>query len=315
MEWLARSAACVLALALVACGSDGSGVSNSSATGTAGNAGTAGTGGAAGSGGKASGGSSGSGGSAGMAAPDCTNLGSTNTYGSVDGTDLMENWSGSGARVPGDPWLLSNEPSPRGFELFRGRQMGDPMNLGASEQALEFGMLWAPTTSAIAGQVVCFEDATATSANPPQVELRTEAAKLLGSCPGEPISGELTLCPDGGLNCTQPVGSLDGETLDGTGFDLWGSSADPPNYSMGGRGTELAVMAYLAEEPMGGSSGSVDQAIIVTFADSPLGVAVYCAGEGSTFEFSTANGTRLVLKNLSKLGDCAGGENSLLLCR
>ena len=282
--------------------SAGSGGDDSSSTGGAGAAGAAGATGT-------------EGGAAGAAEPDCSSILPNNTVGTLGGESLGEAWLvASVGPAAGDPWFLSNELEGRGYEQYRGPGPADPFAFGDAAHDVDFGLLLAPDESALAGQVVCFEEATVTRL-PLALELRTETAKLLGACPGEPVDGEITLCAEGALECDQPVtGEIDGVALDGSGLQLW-SSGDAPNTSLQGRGEHLAVVSYVEGDPPSMQTGAVEHALVFVYpSDGEPGV-VYCAGADSTYEWQTVNGTRLSLTNLSRLGDCGGGSDELLLCR
>lgn len=324
-----RLTSSILAAALGTAAGCGSDDANEPSTGSAGSAGTnnaagaSSAGSAQGGGGGTSGGgqpgASGEAGAGGEGPADCLSLGSSaNIAGTLEGSPIAEYWDVSSvAHVMGDPWMVSYEFEDEGFDFFRGTNMGDPLNFGEGARDLEVGVLWAPATSSLEGAVVCFGAGSAEAVNPPQLELRTDTAKLLGSCPGEPVDGELVLCSDGSLNCPEPVADeLDGAMLDRSGVQVWGSGVGTP--SMSARGEHLMAKAFADRAIESEVSGNIEQAILITFPSSALGGAVYCAGEGSTFDWSTAeNGTRMTFRNLSKLGDCDGeaGSDSLLLCR
>ncbi len=327
MKWLFL---CTAVWAL-ACGDDGSEADSNDGGTSAGGSGAGGssaskggTAGRGGAGGAAQGGSSGesSGGSddgveagaGGQPAPDCSMLTAGAIVGELDGTAIDEIWSiASGAQVPGDPWFIATEFDDRGNDFIRGAGPGDPAALDP-ETPLGFGILLAPSTSAIGEQVVCFDEGTASGPELPR-DIRTTAARLLGACPGEPIAGELVLCTEGNPMCDQPVtGDLDGQALDGSGLFLYGGR-EAPDFSIQGRGDHLFVITYVEGDAPSMQTGAVEYGLIVTFPDGSTPGAVYCAGADSSYEWQTVNGTLLTLQNLSKLGDCDGGSDSLLLCR
>ena len=330
LRWLC---ACGLISAFVACGDDssddvetaagasgmsGAGPSRGGAAGEPAGGGGGDEAASTGGDGDGSGGTGGDvaeGGAGGAPPPDCATIAPDDFFGSLDGMPISEQWPvESTGRVAQDPWFIIDHLQNRGFEHFSGPGQADPFTIGSEEQEVTFGLLLAPSESTLAGDVICFEEGTVIQ-RPSALELRTETAKLLGACPGEPVEGELVLCSENGFECDQPVrGELDGSALDGSGLQISGTG-EAPDMSMHGRGEHFAVVSYVEGDAPSMQAGAVDYALLFVFPSGGEPGAVYCAGADSTYEWQTVNGTLLSLQNLSKLGDCGGGTDDLLVCR
>jgi hypothetical protein len=126
---------------------------------------------------------------------------------------------------------------------------------------------------------------------------------LLGSCPGTPVSGELTGCFSTGNGCESLTGTLDGETFD---TSIWnGHLARDSMLALYRDGTFVKLWRSDASTQ---SQGDLAYAFVFTPLDGPHGGAVYCAGPGSTYDDD--NNSEFIMKNLSVIGKCSGATGS-----
>lgn len=126
-----------------------------------------------------------------------------------------------------------------------------------------------------------------------EVALDLQNVHAMGTCPGTPVSGEITVCPDG--NCFLYEGMLEGKDasggLDETSFSI---GAGHPTFYGGHR--ELFRMVT-------DDAGNIAWAIFVTGPESEFGGAVYCAGAGSGYTID-ADTITYSLRDLSRLDAC-----------
>jgi len=324
-------------------GTDGSGGASTGgsggSTGGTGGASTGGTGGDAGAstGGSAggdptdaSGGSSGAGDASDGSTEDASDAGSTDAgadadvplcstgrriWGELAGNPIDEVWTSHSIGAPNTmPWELSYSMNGRGYEHFWGTVNARPLELPPGDYALRNAILLSPTTSSLEHEVVCLHRSRATKLSPNGwLYVKSETATLLGACPGTRVSGSLALCS----NCLSP-GSVDGTQVSFVYSNLHSSIvAAFPEHFLHVASASMVVRAFPNRPLVAGQSGAVAFAIIVTTPQSPLGGGVYCAGSGSTYENATANGSRITLNNLSRLGTCGvtAGSDTIELCR
>jgi hypothetical protein len=108
--------------------------------------------------------------------------------------------------------------------------------------------------------------------------IAVERISRLGSCPGTPIAGELTLCTAPFGACPREIwGSLDGIPVLVDGFSLYTADAFTDEYLIGD--STLAIrFKHVDREP------TFAGGLVWTTPDSPFGGAVYCASEGTFME-------------------------------
>ncbi|MFT3925538.1 MAG: hypothetical protein QM778_23565 [Myxococcales bacterium] len=162
---------------------------------------------------------------------------------------------------------------------------------------IDEGLVMLGSTAAAPGPLYC--TGPGSSATMHIDELRVTLANLhnLGTCPGTPVAGDVTVCW-GSNGCGDEVtGTLEGKEFAPNGFIQGGLGED------GGDANDLDNTFMRLR----GKDGKVDWGIIITAPDSPQGANVYCVGANSTI---TTTGTgfnetsTFALKNFSKLGTC-----------
>lgn len=249
--------------------------------------------------------------------PVCVQAERGSVIGTIDGGAFSEPWEiSSSALVPGDPWRISNALKGAGVEFFRGAGAGTPPIFDAGEHPFDIGFARAPASSALAGAVLCLDDGVAERVDG-VVTLRTRTGSVLGQCPGAtPVGGEQKICPSNQPLCT-PQGALTGVTLDTTNVTISSDTVDAPPFRVNARGSHMVLFGFSDTLPSGGSA-----ALSGVFATLPQGGGVgtiYCLGTGSEVHWATAEGSFVVVKNASKLGDCGGsappGTDAIRVCR
>jgi hypothetical protein len=167
-----------------------------------------------------------------------------------------------------------------------------------------------PTT----GEWFCAASAVATAGFTGNTVDLSNLAKL-GSCPGAPVAGSVTICLDGNNGCsgmgTAISSTLAGATFAWQGpflpwdegdldffFNLMGPASptdDPSTFALIQWDTHLLSDGHTL------SAGPVSGGILVLGPGTPDAGAVYCIGGGT----GSADAQHFTLTNLSRLGTCA----------
>lgn len=133
----------------------------------------------------------------------------------------------------------------------------------------------------------------------------------LGTCPGVPVDGEISVCFGLGDGCGEDsidsvVGTLDGQPMD---TQLRGYLGLGGSYQAGIAGGFL-MWNEVRDFTTTAATGPVSSALIFTDPAGPHGGAVYCAGDASSWEEvggdSLSENTLVTMRGLSKLGTCQG---------
>jgi len=251
----------------------------------------------------------------------CGQGGSTGIAGTIDGVQIHEAWEPvSGIwqnRIT--HWSLDSQFAGNAFEYFLG---GDAQQLDppGSGQPVHLGVVRAPASSALAGQVLCFGDGGANFSDKLSYHGYSNHARVLGQCPGVPVEGELTLCgSDFNAECAAPIsGTLEGTPLQANNLQL----GMRDSALLDGESDSLKlygyVEGYVEPEPRSSNAGEITEGFLIIYPNTPgFAPAVYCLGPGSTFDaFSKGNYIEASLRNLSKLGECPNnaGDDAVQLC-
>jgi hypothetical protein len=213
--------------------------------------------------------------------------------------------------VGGNKDLYIVEKQDRGYVWLLGAFADKPYAAPPGTYPVTLAGLLAPTTSKKPGEVICAAAASIEVTAASQ-SLRSLAAKSLGACPGIPTTGSLSLC--NGSGCTGPA------FLTG---DIGGIAPTDVNVGVSlGQGQayvdlnseDFTMRGFTDAPPEAGKSGTVDLAIIFTKPSGAYGGAVFCAGAGSTWDYTSD--LKLSLNSFGKLGSCvnAPGDEALTVC-
>jgi hypothetical protein len=206
--------------------------------------------------------------------------------GDTPGWSFAESFAPVGAAAPGVP----------GFGWIAGNGSGRPPWVDTSYVFLEdkpvelTRSVWAlkadPTSP---GEVVCTAEGAGSTVRRHVDELLFDLRQLtsLGSCPGKPVVGELSLSE------LSVRGTLDGVALSS---NLWVRA---------GNDVLFTDRSHLQLTPKREARTELAWGILITSPNSPMGAQVICIGSG-TFEQDWN------LRDLSSLGTCPGGGTGTL---
>jgi hypothetical protein len=256
----------------------------------------------------------------------CDQGGSTGIAGSIDGAQLHETWEIEGSQWWNrtNHWSDGTQFASNSFEFFMG---GDARHLDSpadAPQRVRLGVVRAPASSVVAGQVLCFGDGSLHWT--PQLSYAgySNHARVLGQCPGVPVAGELTLCgSDPNEECAAPIsGTLEGTTLSANNLEL--GMREPT--LLDAEADHFKLYGYTDGDPNGSvdprfpmaRAGQIEEGFLMVFPNTPgFAPAVYCVGPNSTFSsFANSNHVETTLRNLSKLGECrsSAGTDPVQFC-
>jgi hypothetical protein len=163
--------------------------------------------------------------------------------------------------------------------------------------------VWALSASATApGEILCSATGSGSSIARNGDELTFDVRKLasLGSCPGKPVSGQLSWCNPPTCLTGAASGSIGGVDWTALGYGIsilnknGGLSFDDGSY------LRIAQGAANVTERWG---------LLITAANSPFGGQIFCVGE------MTGTDTNMIFSQLSTLGACpTNGSGSLDSC-
>jgi hypothetical protein len=242
-----------------------------------------------------------------------------------DGGKTMESWEQQSlAYIPDAPWRIINSINGGGREYFRGIGAGEAPRPTNGSRLFDFGFARTAMDAAVPNNVFCWgKGGAAEKQMDGPLTLPTQTGKVLGQCPGgTAITGEVTLCTEGNFGCNAPVqGALNGVTLTGNSFRISGDAVDPGFFGVNGLGLSLVVFGYTPTQPASGETKPLTGVFAVLPTPTNPG-GIYCMGDGSEVRWATATGSFIVLKNVTKLGDCGGtasptgaGTDTFYLCR
>ena len=195
--------------------------------------------------------------------------------------------------------------SPPGFAWIAGAESGqppwvDPSDVFAEGEEVELvHSVWAlDADGSSPGELLCTPEGSGSTLrrHADELQLNVRGLANLGSCPGTPVEGELTLCTGSACAASGLSGTLDGMA--------WHSSS----WLRVGNQVWFTDRSHLqlASAPSG---MPFNWGILITSPNSPLGAQVFCIGAG------TLQASNWTLQNLSSLGVCpADGAGTLTGC-
>jgi hypothetical protein len=242
--------------------------------------------------------------------PACAG-GEARIAGTLDGSPIDETYQPNGVGVEGATHIVFGDLGNiflRGAEGFSTEWSAGPGWLRMPQEGPRADTWWCAAPSS----AVRFDGDSI-------FEARVESLTFMGSCPGTPVAGEVSICLDppscGGVTIDSTVegASFHEEPMFGGGYGPIGGTTAVIELHPGG-GVFVLEADGIDPASTGLQTSPLGTAYFIVPAGAPDEGAVYCVGEGSTLDYvmDPAFGVLPMsaqLQNISRLGSCAGAGN------
>jgi hypothetical protein len=220
--------------------------------------------------------------------------------GSIGGANIGIDLAGKVIDQTMSPWTIFGFASNGGLFIMQGTDSnGFPLTgFNGSKPSAFYGLLQVPRGAAGDASVYCIGSGDATSVTQ-GARVTVDLGARLGACPGAPVAGSLDLCTSALGTCRSLTGTLDGASINLSGFPVNGEDTEFIAYD-----STFAIRFTIY------GANPVANGIVWTAGTGPNAGGIYCIGAGTSSYTDTDAGERLfsyTLTQFTKLGTCTSG--------